>query len=255
MRPSGWFMSVTSAAVSTPIRLPSGRPASGASSGPGRSVFMNAPLPNFTSSTRASSPSASFLLMMLAVISGMLGTVAVTSRRAYSLLVGRDQVGRGAGDDAADAFDDVAAISSSDRFGAKAGDRFELVERAAGGAQAAAGDHRHRKPQQASSGARISEVLSPMPPVECLSTWEARPPRHRSGAAAEHLVGEARRFVGRHAAEVDRHRQGGHLVVGDFAPREALHERRDLLPGQLVTVALLGDDQAESWKAAATCLD
>src|SRR5688572_16674531 len=47
---------------------------------------MNAPLPNFTSSTSASSDSASFLLMMLAVISGMLGTVVVTSRRAYSLL-------------------------------------------------------------------------------------------------------------------------------------------------------------------------
>ena len=43
---------------------------------------MNAPLPCFTSSTSASSHSASFLLMMLAVISGMLGTVAVTSRRA-----------------------------------------------------------------------------------------------------------------------------------------------------------------------------
>ena len=43
---------------------------------------MNAPLPNFTSSTSASSPSASFLLMMLAVISGIDGTVAVTSRRA-----------------------------------------------------------------------------------------------------------------------------------------------------------------------------
>jgi hypothetical protein len=48
-------------------------------------VFMNAPLPNFTSSTKASRPSASFLLMMLAVMSGIDGTVAVTSRSAYSL--------------------------------------------------------------------------------------------------------------------------------------------------------------------------
>ena len=45
-------------------------------------VFMNAPDPNLTSRTRASRPSAIFLLMMLAVIRGMDATVAVTSRRA-----------------------------------------------------------------------------------------------------------------------------------------------------------------------------
>ena len=44
--------------------------------------FMKAPLPHLMSSARASSPSASFLLMMLAVISGTEATVAVTSRRA-----------------------------------------------------------------------------------------------------------------------------------------------------------------------------
>ena len=43
---------------------------------------MNAPSPTFTSSTIASAPAAIFLDMMLAAISGMLSTVAVTSRRA-----------------------------------------------------------------------------------------------------------------------------------------------------------------------------
>ena len=43
---------------------------------------MNAPSPTFTSSSRPSSPSASFLLMMLAAMSGMEETVPVTSRRA-----------------------------------------------------------------------------------------------------------------------------------------------------------------------------
>jgi len=46
------------------------------------SVFMKAPPPHFTSSTRASEPPASFLDMMLAVMRGMDSTVAVTSRRA-----------------------------------------------------------------------------------------------------------------------------------------------------------------------------
>ena len=44
-------------------------------------VFMKAPEPNFTSKTSRSKFSASFLLMMLATMSGWLGTVPVTSRR------------------------------------------------------------------------------------------------------------------------------------------------------------------------------
>ena len=47
---------------------------------------MNAPLPTFTSITSASSPAASFFDRIEAVISGMLSTVAVTSRIAYSRL-------------------------------------------------------------------------------------------------------------------------------------------------------------------------
>ena len=49
-------------------------------------VFINAPLPVFTSSTIASLPAASFLLMMEEAISGMQSTVAVTSRSAYNFL-------------------------------------------------------------------------------------------------------------------------------------------------------------------------
>jgi len=48
--------------------------------------FMKAPSPHFTSRTSALLPSASFLLMIEAEMSGMLGTVAVTSRNAYNFL-------------------------------------------------------------------------------------------------------------------------------------------------------------------------
>ncbi len=44
--------------------------------------FMNAPRPNLTSRTSTSIPEASFLLRMLAQMSGMHSTVAVTSRSA-----------------------------------------------------------------------------------------------------------------------------------------------------------------------------
>ena len=44
--------------------------------------FIKAPLPVFTSSRIQSAPAASFLLITLEAISGMLSTVAVTSRKA-----------------------------------------------------------------------------------------------------------------------------------------------------------------------------
>ena len=80
-RPSGASMRVMSASVRTPAARPiatsdsaSARDASG--------VFMNAPVPVLTSSTRPPIPSAIFLLMIDAQMRGMLSTVAVTSRRA-----------------------------------------------------------------------------------------------------------------------------------------------------------------------------
>ena len=45
-------------------------------------VFMNAPEPTFTSRTSAPVPSAIFLLIMEAEISGIDSTVPVTSRNA-----------------------------------------------------------------------------------------------------------------------------------------------------------------------------
>jgi hypothetical protein len=74
-------MSVSSAMTLRPISRPMPiivRASVRASSG----VFMNAPEPTFTSSTSASMPSASFLLMMDEAMSGMQSTVAVTSRSA-----------------------------------------------------------------------------------------------------------------------------------------------------------------------------
>ena len=50
------------------------------------SCFMKAPLPVFTSNTMASAPAASFLLIIEDAISDILSTVAVTSRSAYSFL-------------------------------------------------------------------------------------------------------------------------------------------------------------------------
>ena len=74
-------MSVMTATVCLPAPLPMAT-SSSASARASASVFMKEPPPHLTSSTMTSAPAASFLDMMLLAISGMLGTVPVTSRRA-----------------------------------------------------------------------------------------------------------------------------------------------------------------------------
>ena len=74
------------------------------------------------------------------------------------------------------------------------------------------------KSQQANSGASGSETLSPMPPVECLSTFGDSPAGHSNvDAGMEHVLGEGGGFGDRHAAQIHGHRPGRHLVVGHVA--------------------------------------
>ena len=81
VRPSGTSIAVKSARVVTPASLPIATMVL-ASSRACSTVFMKAPEPTLTSSTNAPVPSAIFLLMIEAEISGIDSTVPVTSRRA-----------------------------------------------------------------------------------------------------------------------------------------------------------------------------
>ena len=98
-------------------------------------------------------------------------------------------------------------------------------------------------PQAATIGPTASVVLSPTPPVECLST--TRRPSARAEvdrlAAPHHRVGERERLRGREPLEVDGHQKRGDLVVRHVAARVLEHELRDLVPGELVAVALALD--------------
>ena len=128
-------------------------------------------------------------------------------------------------------------------IGAEAGDRFELVERAAGGAEAAAGDHRHlqiaagqerRERQRDLVADAAGRVL-----VD-LRRLAGRPlERH---ARMQHVLGERGDLGDRHAAQVNGHRPGRHLVVGHVAADVAVDERTDFVVGQLAAVALLRDE-------------
>ena len=74
-------MSVITAMVRRVTWAPMPTMALASSRAPSR-VFMKAPLPVLTSSTMASPPPAIFLLITLLAMSGILSTVAVTSRSA-----------------------------------------------------------------------------------------------------------------------------------------------------------------------------
>ena len=133
------------------------------------SVFIRAPLPVFTSSTIASAPDASFLLMMEDTISGSESTVDVTSRRAYSVLSAGARCPVCAATTRPISFTwrmKSSTLIATDRPGMDSSlssvppvcpSPLPLIF--ATGA-----------PQAAVSGASTSVVVSPTPPVECLST-------------------------------------------------------------------------------------
>ena len=139
-RPSGASIEVSQATVRQPSSEASEtrvRASRRASSG----RRMKAPEPTLTSSTSPSRSSASFLLRMLAAMSGMESTVAVTSRSAYSR--------RSAGSISSvcprmhtPSAASWARASASERSERKPGMAGELVERAAGVPEPAAGHHR-----------------------------------------------------------------------------------------------------------------
>ena len=132
-------------------------------------LFIKAPLPVFTSNTMASAPAASFLLIMELAISDILSTVAVTSRRAYSFL--------SAG--ARSAVCPIMAIPILFTFSINCSvvSEVENPGKLSSLSMVPPVCPRPRPlilatgiPQAATMGVNAREVLSPTPPVLCLST-------------------------------------------------------------------------------------
>ena len=180
--------------------------------------------------------------MIDALISGIDSTVAVTSRRAYSTLSAGAISAVWLDHDAADAAEDVADLVG-DSPTRKPGMASSLSSVPPVWPRPRPDIIGTSAPQAAASGARMREVLSPTPPVECLST-AAGPGRDQSSLSPERTIAPVRcgRLVGVHAAQDDGHEQGGELVVGPGAVGGAVDEGVDLVGGQGVPVALLADD-------------
>ncbi len=98
-------------------------------------------------------------------------------------------------------------------------------------------------PHAATIGPTASEVLSPTPPVECLST--TRLPSALAEidrlAGADHRVGQRVRLLPVEPAEVHGHAPGGQLVVGNLAAGVTEDELGDLVGRKLLAVPLALD--------------
>jgi hypothetical protein len=170
-------MSVMSAstAVPDPSAAPTSERASARDSSRER---MNAPLPLFTSRSRAVAPIASFFDMIDAVIRGSDSTVPVTSRSAY--------IRRSAGaisavevEIAQPADSTQRSSSSRERRGLKPGIVSSLSSVPPVCPSPRPESIAILTPHEATRGESGSEILSPTPPVECLSATKSKRSRRR----------------------------------------------------------------------------
>ena len=133
-----------------------------------------------------------------------------------------------------------AISSSTDELDAEAGNRLELVERAAGVAEAAAGHLPERDAARGDDRADRERRLVPNAARRVLVDDLAaeRAVQVDRLAAPDHRVRQRERLRRGQAAEADGHQERGHLVVGHLAARVAEDElaqlvRRELLPAPL----------------------
>ena len=154
-------------------------------------VFMNAPEPTLTSRTSAPVPSAIFLLMIDEAISGMISTVPVTSRSAYSFL------SAGARPDPAAQMtaptdSSWASISSLLRAARQPGMDSSLSRVPPVWPSPRPESWGTATPQAATSGASGKVILSPTPPVECLSAVGRDSPE-KSSRSPEAIIASVQR--------------------------------------------------------------
>jgi hypothetical protein len=155
--------------------------------------------------------------------------------------VGRRQVGRRADDGAAAVAQRVAQPGITGVDGV-ARQRLQLVQRAAGVAQATPADHRH--PGAAGGQHRCQHQADTV-----AHAAGAVLVQHRAGgvgpgqhpAAVAHGGRQGHGFVHRHAAQHDGHGHRAGLGVAEAAVDQALDEALDLWPVQCLAVALAAD--------------
>ena len=205
---------------------------------------MKAPEPNFTSSTSALQPGGELLRQDR----GGDQRHRFDRRRhvadGIEALVGRREVGGLADDGAAGLARRPGGTAPSSGWRPIAGNGIELVERAAGVAEAAPGDHRH----EAAAGRddRRQHQRDIVADAAGRMLVEHRPAAVRqSSTSPESRMASvsATRSSHAHAVEEDRHGEGRGLAFGDACRRSGpRRRRRSPRASSAAAVALLADD-------------
>ena len=149
---------------------------------------------------------------------------------------------RGA-DDGADRLELFADLVVGERR-TPAGNGLELVERAAGVPETATRELGDRGPHAATSGARMSEILSPTPPVECLSTV-GRESRRQVEPLARLAIMRSVHVLSSSALSPLKKiamSSAGHLLLGHLAALVGVEDPGDRFVAQHAAIALGGDE-------------
>ena len=124
-----------------------------------------------------------------------------------------------------------------------AGDRFHLVQRAAGMAETAARDHRHGRAAGGDDRRQHQrDIVADAAGRMLVDDWAVEAGPVENIAAVAHRLGQRDGLVPRHAPEEDRHGEGRDLPLGDAAVVEAGDEGLDGGRIEGLTVALGADE-------------
>ena len=159
---------------------------------------------------------------------------------AIEAFVGRRQVRRLA-DDGAARFARRLAEEIKARLGGIAGDRVELVQRAASVTEAPARDHRHVTAAGGEHGCEHEREIVADAAGGMLVDHRARQIPLQHGAGIAHGERQAHRLLAAHAAEEHRHGEGRDLPLGYGTRGEARDELLDVLAFQGCAIALPAD--------------
>ena len=142
--------------------------------------------------------------------------------------------------------DEASARDLVEREGrAPAGDGLELVERAAGVPEPAAGQLRHRRPARRDEGGeRQGDLVADAAGGVLVDQRAPDVPEREHLPGVDHRLGPAAGLGRVHPVQQDRHGQCGHLLVGDVAAGVGGDDPVDLFVGQPSAVPF-GDDHID----------
>src|SRR5438874_8987629 len=159
------------------------------------------------------------------------------------LAIGRSDL-RGLTDERATQFLHLRLRFGEREIGAKTGNRFELVERAAGVAQPASRHHRNGDAAGGDQGREHEGDFVADTAGRVLVDAGRRPPIERKALPRrQHCIGQRRQLLAPESAQTDAHQHRRDLIIGDPIRGVLRHERGPFLGTQRRAIALALDQR------------